>query len=69
MVSQNIIEVPAGSGLNFNVGLGANYWISKKWGLNASATAKFKLKAGEAFDVGQSNYVQYNFGIFYSISN
>jgi len=55
--SNNVIQIPSSNRINYNVGLGINYWVSANWGVNLNLVAKLGLNKG--------NHKQYTFGLVY----
>lgn len=59
-------DLPTISSLTYNLGIGANYWFSKTWGVNVNAGGHWNLKGGEYAAV-KSNFTQFSFGAFYCL--
>jgi len=55
--ANNVIQIPSSNRINYNVGLGINYWFSANWGVNLNLVAKLGLNKG--------NHKQYTFGLVY----
>lgn len=57
---ETIINIDSTERINYNIGLGINYWFSSHWGLNLNLIAKIGLNKG--------SYKQYTLGLVYFLN-
>ncbi len=62
------VAIPKTRDMTLNTGVGAYYWISNNWGLNANYIAKFATKSGANKNY-KTNHLVSSFGVFYRFGN